>query len=43
MAMPTASIRRETSPQFFQNRIPLMLLMVAPRILVAGYLTCVVL
>src|SRR5688500_15496433 len=32
MAMPTASIRRETSPQFFQNRIPLMLLMVAPRI-----------
>ena len=44
IAMPTASIRRETSPQFFQNRIPRMLLSSSPPCLSVGadYLTCVV-
>ena len=43
MAIPTASMRRETSPQFFQNRIPRMLLIVGSPPPFGDYLTCVVL
>ena len=45
IAMPTASMRRDTRPQFFQNRIPRALLIVTSpsRRIRRRYFTCVLL